>query len=93
MKKQNLASPRETVDNYEQLKSYFRNTRWDVFFEKNAGMKVLFFHIPKPWHYHAIEPILLELQERGHQVVHYNEPGFRQYVQNAPFCFIRLQQL
>jgi LPS sulfotransferase NodH len=33
MKKQNLASPRETVDNYEQLKGYFRNTRWDVFFE------------------------------------------------------------
>jgi len=33
MKKQNLASPRETIDNYEQLKSYFRNTRWDVFFE------------------------------------------------------------
>ena len=33
MKKQNLASLRETVDNYEQLKSYFRNTRWDVFFE------------------------------------------------------------
>lgn len=33
MKKQNLASPRETVDNYEQLKSYFRNTRWNVFFE------------------------------------------------------------
>jgi LPS sulfotransferase NodH len=33
MKKQNPASPRETVDNYEQLKSYFRNTRWDVFFE------------------------------------------------------------
>jgi LPS sulfotransferase NodH len=33
MKKQNLASPQETVDNYEQLKSYFRNTRWDVFFE------------------------------------------------------------
>jgi LPS sulfotransferase NodH len=33
MKKQNLASPRETVDNYEQLKSYFRNTRWDAFFE------------------------------------------------------------
>lgn len=33
MKKQNLASPRETVGNYEQLKSYFRNTRWDVFFE------------------------------------------------------------
>lgn len=33
MKKQNPASPRETVDNYEQLKSYFRNTRWDAFFE------------------------------------------------------------
>ena len=33
MKKQNPASPRETVANYEQLKSYFRNTRWDVFFE------------------------------------------------------------
>ena len=33
MKKQNLASPRETIDNYEQLKNYFRNTRWDVFFE------------------------------------------------------------
>jgi LPS sulfotransferase NodH len=33
MKKQNLASPRETVENYEQLKSCFRNTRWDVFFE------------------------------------------------------------
>jgi LPS sulfotransferase NodH len=33
MKKQNLASPREAIDNYEQLKSYFRSTRWDVFFE------------------------------------------------------------
>jgi hypothetical protein len=33
MKKQNLASPRETVANYEQLKSYFRNTRWGIFFE------------------------------------------------------------
>jgi LPS sulfotransferase NodH len=33
MKKQNLASPRETIANYEQLKSYFRNTRWDTFFE------------------------------------------------------------
>ena len=33
MKKQNLESPRESIDNYEQLKSYFRNTRWDVFFE------------------------------------------------------------
>ena len=33
MKKQNLESPRETVSNYQELKSYFRNTRWDVFFE------------------------------------------------------------
>lgn len=33
MKKQNLEPPRESIDNYEQLKSYFRNTRWDVFFE------------------------------------------------------------
>jgi MGT family glycosyltransferase len=51
-------------------------------------MKILFFHIPNLGMYHAIEPILLELQERGHQVVHYNEPGFRQYVENAPFRFI-----
>src|SRR6476660_4216550 len=51
-------------------------------------MKILFFHIPNLGMYHAIEPILLELQERGHQVIHYNEPGFRRYVQNAPFCFI-----
>jgi MGT family glycosyltransferase len=51
-------------------------------------MKILFFHIPNLGMYHAIEPILLELQERGHQVIHYNEPGFRQYVQNAPFSFI-----
>lgn len=51
-------------------------------------MKILFFHIPNLGMYHAIEPILLELQKRGHQVVHYNEPGFRQYVQNAPFRFI-----
>jgi len=33
MKKQNLESPREAVENYEQLKGCFRNTRWDVFFE------------------------------------------------------------
>jgi LPS sulfotransferase NodH len=33
MKKQNLESPREAIENYGQLKSYFRNTRWDVFFE------------------------------------------------------------
>jgi MGT family glycosyltransferase len=51
-------------------------------------MKILFFHIPNLGMYHAIEPILLELQERGHQVIHYNEPGFSRYVQNAPFRFI-----
>ncbi|HEV3040004.1 MAG TPA: nucleotide disphospho-sugar-binding domain-containing protein [Candidatus Angelobacter sp.] len=50
-------------------------------------MKILFFHIPSLGMYHEIEPILLELQERGHQVIHYNEAGFREYVQNAPFCF------
>lgn len=33
MKKQNLAPLRETVDNYDQLKRYFRKTRWDIFFE------------------------------------------------------------
>jgi LPS sulfotransferase NodH len=33
MKKQNFASPREIVSNYEQLKSYFQRTRWNVFFE------------------------------------------------------------
>lgn len=33
MKKQNLEPPREAIENYEQLKSYFRNTKWDVFFE------------------------------------------------------------
>jgi LPS sulfotransferase NodH len=33
MRKQNLASPRETVENYDELKHYFGNTKWDVFFE------------------------------------------------------------
>lgn len=33
MRKQNLASPWETVGNYKQLKSHFRNTKWAVFFE------------------------------------------------------------
>jgi len=51
-------------------------------------MKILFFHIPNLGMYHAIEPILLELRERGHQVIHYNEPGFRRYVENAPFSFV-----
>jgi MGT family glycosyltransferase len=51
-------------------------------------MKILFFHIPNLGMYHAIEPILLELQDRGHHVIHYNEPGFLRYVRNAPFDFI-----
>lgn len=38
--------------------------------------------------YHAIEPILLELRDRGHQVIHYNEAGFSRYVQNSPLCFV-----
>jgi LPS sulfotransferase NodH len=33
LKKQNLASPAETVDNYDQLKKYFQPTRWNLFFE------------------------------------------------------------
>lgn len=33
MKKQNLASPREAVSNYQELKRYFQDTRWHVFFE------------------------------------------------------------
>lgn len=33
LKKQNVASPRETVDNYDELKSYFCNTRWASCFE------------------------------------------------------------
>jgi LPS sulfotransferase NodH len=33
MKKQSLASLPETIDNYAQLKSYFQQTRWNVFFE------------------------------------------------------------
>jgi MGT family glycosyltransferase len=57
-------------------------------FRVNAGMKILFFHIPNLGMYHAIEPILLELQERGHQVIHYNEPRFHRYVENAPFRFV-----
>lgn len=32
MHKQNLASPAVIVNNYDQLKSYFRHTRWDIFF-------------------------------------------------------------
>lgn len=33
MKKQNPAHPQETIENYDELKSYFRHTRWAVFFE------------------------------------------------------------
>ena len=50
-------------------------------------MKILFFHIPSLGMYHAIEPILVELGRRGHQVVHYNEAGFRQYIENKHIGF------
>jgi MGT family glycosyltransferase len=50
-------------------------------------MKILFFHIPSLSQYHAIEPILLELGRRGHQVIHYNEAGFRQYIENTHIRF------
>jgi MGT family glycosyltransferase len=46
-------------------------------------MKILFFHIPSLGMYQAIEPVLVELRRRGHQVIHYNEAGFRQYIENA----------
>jgi MGT family glycosyltransferase len=51
-------------------------------------MNISFFHIPSLGMYHAIEPILLELQARGHQVTHYNEAGFNQYVQKSTLPFI-----
>jgi MGT family glycosyltransferase len=51
-------------------------------------MNISFFHIPSLGMYHAIEPILLELQARGHRVIHYNEAGFNQYVKNTPLPFI-----
>jgi len=50
-------------------------------------MKILFFHIPSLSQYRAIEPILLELGRRGHQVIHYNEAGFRQYIENTHIRF------
>jgi MGT family glycosyltransferase len=50
-------------------------------------MKVQFFHIPSLGMYHAIEPILVELGRRGHQVIHYNEAGFRQYIENKHIRF------
>src|SRR5947209_932121 len=50
-------------------------------------MKILFFHIPNLGMYQAIEPVLLELHRRGHQVTHCNEAGFQRYVQNAPVDF------
>jgi MGT family glycosyltransferase len=50
-------------------------------------MKILFFHIPSLGMYHAIEPILVELGRRGHQVIHYNEAGFRQYIENKHIRF------
>jgi len=33
MKKQNLAPPWETVDNYDELKKHFQHTRWGALFE------------------------------------------------------------
>jgi MGT family glycosyltransferase len=50
-------------------------------------MKILFFHIPTLGVYQAIEPILAELGRRGHQVIHYNEAGFRQYIENTDIRF------
>ncbi len=50
-------------------------------------MKVLFFHVPSLGMYHAIEPILLELRARGHQVIHYNEAGFSRYARNVTVGF------
>lgn len=50
-------------------------------------MKILFFHIPSLGMYHAIQPILLELHRRGHEIVHYNEAGFRRYLEDAPIPF------
>jgi MGT family glycosyltransferase len=50
-------------------------------------MKILFFHIPSLGMYQAIEPILVELGRRGHQVIHYNETGFRQYIENTHIRF------
>lgn len=50
-------------------------------------MKVLFFHIPNLGMYQAIEPILLELQERRHKVIHYNEAGFRCHLREGPIEF------
>jgi MGT family glycosyltransferase len=50
-------------------------------------MKILFFHIPSLGMYQAIEPILVELGRRGHQVIHYNEAGFRQYIENTHIRF------
>jgi MGT family glycosyltransferase len=51
-------------------------------------MKISFFHIPNLGMYHAIEPILVELQNRGHEVTHYNETGFSRYLRHAPVPFI-----
>jgi MGT family glycosyltransferase len=50
-------------------------------------MKVLFFHVPSLGMYHLIEPILVELVERGHTVIHYNAAAFRRYVTNPFICF------
>jgi MGT family glycosyltransferase len=87
MTKQNPAPAWETVANYEQLKNHFRHTQWSALFEGAGPMKILFLHIPSLSQYRAIEPILLELDRRGHQVIHYNEAGFRQYIENTNIRF------
>jgi hypothetical protein len=33
MRKQNLETPWECVDNYDQLKAHFRHSKWSAFFE------------------------------------------------------------
>jgi MGT family glycosyltransferase len=50
-------------------------------------MKILFFDIPSLSQYRAIEPILVELVRRGHQVTHYNEAGFQQCIENTHILF------
>src|ERR1700761_2706010 len=50
-------------------------------------MKALFFHVPTLGIYHSIEPVLLELQARGNEVIHYNDVSFRQYLQNTTIPF------
>ncbi len=50
-------------------------------------MKILFFHIPTLGQYNSIEPVLAELVERGHTVIHYNRRGFNHYLTNTSIHF------